>query len=234
MSSYISNSLIHWTGRNKNFEEAYSTLEKIINSEILWLSFCPIHNSAIEDCKIMMVCFTDIPLSLSEEHCNTFGKFGIAFNKNRMIGYGANPVFYLTDKNNNRLKEVYNFLTKALDKERDREFLEGSENFDYSTEQIYSLLEIFGFTQEYYSNTIEKEFYYEREWRINCQTLKIVSGQNEPESGQAKMLGITQKNGMKFDLSDIDFMIVPNSFYDKACLAFPKLKVKIYENEIAK
>ena len=32
-----------------------------------------------------MVCFTDLPLHLSEEHCDDFGKFGIGFNKDKFI-----------------------------------------------------------------------------------------------------------------------------------------------------
>ena len=39
-----------------------------------------------------MVCFTDIPLHLSQEHCGIYGKFAIAFKKSNFIKYGANPV----------------------------------------------------------------------------------------------------------------------------------------------
>jgi hypothetical protein len=41
-----------------------------------------------------MVCFTDVPLRHSNEHCNRYGRFGIAFHKLKMMNVGAQPVFY--------------------------------------------------------------------------------------------------------------------------------------------
>src|SRR5438093_11530017 len=95
---HISESLIHWTGRNKTDAEAFSTLKNICEERLLWLEYCPTYVSVEFQERMKMVCFTDIPLRLSAFHCQQFRRFGIGFHKSKMIEYGANPVFYTTNQ----------------------------------------------------------------------------------------------------------------------------------------
>ena len=78
---YISNYLIHWTGKNNDASGA-EVLSIIGRTCQLLLNYNPIfsydfNNRIIEK----MVCFTDIPLRHSNKHCIKYGRFGIAFDK---------------------------------------------------------------------------------------------------------------------------------------------------------
>jgi hypothetical protein len=109
-----------------------------------------------------MTCFTDIPLYLSREHCKRYGEFGISFKKKNLEKYGANPVFYMTEERRKDTTEIYDFicnLVKGIDPKI-------PENIQGSLERF------FGFVQDYSSKTGEF-LYYEREWRILENNLKI-------------------------------------------------------------
>ena len=45
--------------------------------------------------KYQVVCFCDIPEHDLEIHVNKYGKFGLSFRKEFLIGLGASPVFYV-------------------------------------------------------------------------------------------------------------------------------------------
>lgn len=41
MPEFISNTITHWTGRDKSDTEAFEIIEKIINTRKLLLTYCP-------------------------------------------------------------------------------------------------------------------------------------------------------------------------------------------------
>lgn len=47
----------------------------------------------VVDCDA--ICFTDLPLQLSENHVSVYGAFGLGFSKEFVRNHGGNPVFYV-------------------------------------------------------------------------------------------------------------------------------------------
>ncbi len=93
---HISEFLTHWTGRDKKDVEAFNILSKIIETKQLKFSqntITPALSKATV--KNQMICFTDTPIIQSLKHCEKYNQFGISFNKESLIDYGANPVLYI-------------------------------------------------------------------------------------------------------------------------------------------
>ncbi len=59
---YVSNELIHWTGRDKTDDQAFEVLHIICQERVLRLSYCPNYVRPDFRPQSAMVCFTDIPL----------------------------------------------------------------------------------------------------------------------------------------------------------------------------
>ena len=161
---YISDYLTHWTGRDKSDEGAFKILKSIVSEKRLLLKYNPHFNvnPLNTTANLKMTCFTDIPLYLSREHCKRYGEFGISFKKKNLEKYGANPVFYMTEARKKDTTEIYDFicnLVKGIDPKI-------PENIQGSLERF------FGFVQDYSSKT-GGFLYYEREWRILENNLKI-------------------------------------------------------------
>ena len=249
MPDFISNTLTHWTGRDKTDETAFSIVEQIITSKKLLLTYCPNYPRLAPNrqLKTMMICFTDIPLNLSHEQCDRFGKFGIGFSKEVMIRYGANPVLYTTREMNDRVEKFISLIGKLQSEEVDREWRDAALNDDagdryqFNSEQFYAMAELAGFMQNYqYSDTSID--YYQREWRINYETLPKALGLEPQENpGQGAIHGSIGEGerrrvvcSMLFDLNDIDYLVVPRAFYDRALHLVTGLRaeVKIYEDEV--
>jgi len=248
MPKFISKTLTHWTGRNKPEHEAFEILKKIINTKKILLTYCPNYPklSKNQQLRTMMVCFTDIPLELSADHCAEFGKFGIGFSKERMILYGANPVFYTTNEMSEKVESFISLIGRLQSEEKDREWSAINSNGDdgvryqFDTDQFNSMTELAGFMQNYQYND-SKIDYYQREWRINYETLPQAIGM-EPQNipGQGAIYGSIGEGdkrpiaSMLFDLNDIDFIVVPREYSPQAeqLVKGSRAGVKIYENEV--
>ena len=249
MPEFISKSLTHWTGRKKSDKEAFEIIEKIIRSKKLLLTYCPNYPNLPKNRQLntMMVCFTDIPLNLSSEHCAGFGHFGIGFSKEVFINYGANPVLYTTNEMNEKVEHFISLIGRLQNEEVDREWKDANSNNDngdryqFTSEQFFSMSELAGFMQNYKYNDTSVD-YYQREWRINYETLPKALGM-EPQitPGQGAIHGSIGEGKKKriassllFDLNDIDYVVVPKEFENKALELTNKIRavVKIYEKEV--
>lgn len=236
---YINDSLVHWTGRCKDQEEAFSILGTICDEQILRLSFCPTHVQPDLQPRITMVCFTDIPLEHSHVHCSKFGRFGIAFKKSSMIAYGANPVLYTTGKHLGRIRLVYKLLDRMRDQEKDREWRDILETYSYNEDELVALLEVIGLLQEYsYKNQDGSDYltYYQREWRLMFNVLPFAGGTSEHVPGKSCFY---KKDGkthpiFKFCAADVAYLIVPRQFEISALKFADALgcEVKIYEDVV--
>jgi len=233
---YVSDELIHWTGRAKEVSEAYQILYSICSELKLRLTFCP---NYVDDTKefaqnTVMACFTDIPLRFSREHCSKFGEFGIAFRKPKMIGYGANPVHYTTGKHFERIKHVAKLLEHMVEMEKDREWKDTPEEpYQFSEDETVALKEVTEFLQEYsYKANDDAEYvtYYQREWRLAFNSLTFASSGKEPEPGMASFQGGGVRF-MKFARDDVAYLVVPLKYYCKAWKLARQLGcgLKIYE-----
>ena len=159
-----------------------------------------------------MVCFTDVPLARSHEHCEKYGRFGIAFNKRKLMNVGAQPVFYATHASNKDMDRIFIFLEEQLD----------VPSIDQET--FRALHRHFYFIQSYWDVNKEelKAYYYEREWRLGAQNLPTLEELNRPnakfkciEEGyppyQGKRIIRGGNEYFKFEKEDVAFLIAPES-----------------------
>ncbi len=163
---YISNYLIHWTGidDNGNIDDARGAeiLSVIASTCELLLSYNRIHIfDWYQEIQEKMVCFTDVPLAHSEEHCVRYGRFAIAFHKLRLMNVGAQPVFYATHVYKKDLDVIFRFLqeqltTRTLD-----------ENVFRALHRHFYYMQRFSDERADRTDT----YYYEREWRLGSMTL---------------------------------------------------------------
>jgi hypothetical protein len=234
VNDYISDTLVHWTSRAKSDKESFDCLKNIVTSRLLYLSYCPNYaDSSIKEKRTMMVCFTDLPLKYCGDVCSLFGKFGVGFKKKAMIEYGANTVFYTTERHLNRIVELNTLIKKLISEEADREWKSERERYQFTTEQLVSLHEIFGFTQEYSYKTNHVN-YFQREWRLNFNTLPFVSGSDELNKPGFASFNIKEFGEMMFATEDIEYLIVPKAYSEDAKRLSVQIgcNLKIYEEEV--
>lgn len=236
---YVSNELVHWTGRGKSDEQAFATLRTICEEEVLRLTFCPTYVQPDYKPESAVVCFTDIPLRYSHEHCGLFGRFGIGFKKSRMIKYGANPALYTTSTHLSRILQFAQLLERMKDLEKDREWREVAERYFFTEDETVALIEVAEFLQEYsYQNNDDADYvtYYQREWRLAFNSLTFAGGSKAHLPG---MSCIYIRDGKSFGIfrfapSDVEFIIVPLRHWWRARALANRLgcKLKVYEFQV--
>lgn len=249
MPEFISNTLTHWTSRDKPDARSFEIIKEILKSKKLLLQYCPNYPNLPDNRQLrtMMVCFTDIPLKFSAEHCMRFGRFGIGFSKERMMSYGANPVLYTTPEMNERVENYISLIGRLQGEETDRPWRDANLNNDigdryqFSSEQFDAMSELAGLMQNYkYSD--ESVDYNQREWRIIDQTLpRVSSGDEQIIPGQCAIHGSIGEGvrrrtvcSMLFDLNDIDYIVVPREYSQQAetLVGNFRAEVKIYEDNV--
>ena len=236
---FISDVLTHWTGRNKTDEEAALILRKISDEEVLRLSYCPRYVQDDLKPQASMVCFTDVPLKFSAEHCGLFGRCGIAFRKDAMIAYGANPILYTTSMHLKRIRDIENLVARMKDLEKDREWRNEVEPYRFSEDETAALNEGLDFSQEYsYKNQDDKPYvtYYQREWRLPFNVLPFAGGNKPHEPG---MSCFRSPEGLdypifKFARTDVAFLIVPRAVQSVVAdtARAKNWKLRIFEDEV--
>lgn len=163
-NSKISSSLLY------HFTKEISVLVSILEN-----GFYPM--TAIEDVSFMMpnypkarvgipmVCFTDIPIELSEEHRKEYGLYGIGMKKEWGISAGLNPICYMIK--GAEIYNAYNHLQWVICQQAQK--LDKIENSDikHTSEVMNAVMNYAGFLKEYSEDSAynQKPFYDEREWR---------------------------------------------------------------------
>ena len=211
---YISEYLVHWTGRDGD-ETGAKILSIIASTCQLLLSYNVFHILDIYNkIREKMVCFTDVPLSLSAQHCTSYGRFGIAFHKIRLINVGAQPVFYATHANKSDLDVIFNFLQNQ------------NQDNGISTKVFDALLRHFYFMQTFSNGKADSKdaYYYEREWRLGKQNLAPVEMWNRPDNPKyqiiqagyprqcGKLFSDGEKEYFQFCKVDVAFLISPQAW----------------------
>lgn len=203
---YISNFLIHWCGRGTSVQEQVSILSNIATSCRLLLSPNPFFFDGGLEIRENMICFTDVPLRHSAQHCAKYSRFGIAFKKPRLMNKGAQPVQYISHTFKRDLSIVYRYLMKELEKQTldDKVFRAFHRHFFYM--------------QEFSEGRADAKdaHYYEREWRLGEFTL-VPDGESKGMFSIENRIGpyfgdLVQMNGknyFQFELEDIAFLISP-------------------------
>jgi hypothetical protein len=233
---YISDELIHWTGRDKTDDMAFAALKTICQEEILRLSYCPNYTAEDYNPKAAMVCFTDIPLRYSKEHCGKFGRFGVAFKKSRMIAYGANPALYTTGVHHERIRNVGLLLARMEDLEKDREWRSEVDLYSFTEDETVAMQEVTDFLQEYsykYKDDGDYVTYYQREWRLTFRSLPFSGGTREHPPGKSCFYIREGKTYsiFKFAPDDVEYLVVPLRYWWQARCIAKKIRcgVKVYE-----
>jgi hypothetical protein len=237
---YISDTLFHFVGKDLPIEEEqYNLLKKIVQEG--WISFPP-HDQQIspgfveidsmrtrkleEMINPKCVCFSDIPIDKISLHVKKYSKFGLGFARDFLLSKGANPVFYIAEnsipfvlsKNNTfdkvNMKEYYQeYCSKTIwyffmrylsyaEKYADKKNLEAEVQDTWNN--LNFMINIFSHFKPWndkLEDTDPNNFYYEREWRA--------------------------LNNIKFSLSDIEKICIPNNFIERFNKDFPDLDEKI-------
>lgn len=111
MSILSPNTLFHFTSSLNNL---IGILKDTFYPRYCYDEFALVDNDSqrfIED-AIPMVCFCDIPLSLSINHINTYGQYGLGMTKEWGLRKGLNPVIYFNK--NSHLAIKFSVLTNEL------------------------------------------------------------------------------------------------------------------------
>jgi hypothetical protein len=238
-NEFISDTLTHWTGRKKTDEEAAHILKAICEEEVLRLTHCPRYvQPDLKPCA-SMVCFTDVPLRFSAEHCGLFGRCGIGFRKDAMIAHGANPVLYTTSRHLARIQHIETLLATMRDFEKDRGWRKELEPYRFTEDETIALMEVIDFLQEYsYKNEDDKPYvtYYQREWRLPFNVLPFAGGTKLHEPGMSSFYIRDDVSYpiFRFATTDVAFLVVPRAVRDSVSdIARAKSwDLKLFEDEI--
>jgi hypothetical protein len=152
-----------------------------------------------------MVCFCDIPLTLTKEHINDYDGYAIGLKKEWAIGHGLNPVFYLNELG----------LTHTL------EGLSQGANFTgigrNSFAHLFCHMKPYKGINNKKSDNIEKCFYNEKEWRFvpfltlfNDSYSQFYTSNNFP-TGLNENLKNHRLYKLHFKISDIKYLIIKSS-----------------------
>jgi len=204
---YISDELTHFVGRTLPDDDRYGLLLKILQEGLL-LAGGP-EGRATEDGTAVridrgrrlssneminpdMVCFCDIPVSDFAIHTEKYGRFGVAFSKEYLVGEkGAAPVHYVP----RGLRTGGHTGEWTFDKMGERvERLRGTNDLLLTSIELH----VWSFLKFFDSSKAEDDpdnYYMEREWR----TL----------------------TNIKFRIEDVERIILPREYGRRFRAAFP-------------
>lgn len=220
--------LLHFTGRGRADDEAYEILKIILNTSELLMSYCPTFAKEAFEKSFMMACLTDPEKVDVTKHRELFGNFAIAFKREPMIEYGANPVLYVTTKNLEHIKSQIGMLKKFEDLNKDREWKEESEPYQFTHDELLSFYFAAGLSQELEYKGI-KDNYFQSEWRILYQPDLFLGNGELNNPGMIRPSNLNGKNVgyLKFDQKDISYVLVPERYAEQAKSDHPDIEVKI-------
>lgn len=217
-SKISSNLLFHFT---KDIDALISILQN---------GFWPM--TAIEDRSFMMpryeearvgipmVCFTDIPMELIDEHRKEYGLFGLGMKKEWGIKNGLNPVSYIL-KDSGMFK-AYNHL-QWIAQQNTLELENGNAGFK-TFKMLDTVMNYTGYIK-LYSNDMtfdSKPFYDEREWRYLPPFIDegakmdgycnwLISDRVDDEKEKEKLNEhMRKKYTLKFTLDDVEKIVLPD------------------------
>lgn len=230
----ITDNLIHFLGREhrdsprKQLEIFESIIRLGLRCGKIQIKFDQggaIHNQ--------VVCFSDIPLSMCDEHAATYGKFGIGFKKSFIKKCGGNPARYFINYLPGEMRDDSRFESRGLlyaslciqfnvllrisrAIESDPSFALYDKNGDVYFKPdglktwVAQQLSIFSFEKETgelgpaRDETREIDLYYkEREWRL-------VPFQAAVDSGIVKFSDNDGLGYYKFCRNDVNMIVTPN------------------------
>lgn len=234
-NGYVSDYLIHWTGKDKGYDNLLSILTENrlrFGANVFARLGLSTVTAEVQD---KMICFTDVPICYSHDHCMKYGKFGIAFEKQYLARMGAQPVFYCTPSTERDVNKVIKFTIEPGDATIPQDVMKALRRLLY-------------FSQPYckdYKNgkaySSPESSYYEREWRLGRSKFDENYGKDGVKSKRyaagdplpsGKIIKDKEHWYFPFNESDISFVVLPR---DKAAdlrgaLPSRQLQILCYEN----
>ena len=219
--------LLHFTGRSRSDNGAYEILKTILNTSELLMSYCPTFAKEVFEKNFMMVCLADPEKVDIIKHRELFGNFAIAFKRKPVIKYGANPILYVTTKNLVHIKSQMEMLKKFEDLNKDREWKEELEPFQFTNDELLSFYFTAGLSQELEYKG-EKDNYFQSEWRILYQPDFFLGYGKSNDAGMIRPSNLNGKNVgyLKFEKQDVSYLLVPEQFAEQAKNDYPNITVK--------
>lgn len=219
--------LLHFTGRGQTDQEAYDIIKMILDTSELLMSYCPTFAKETFEKHFMMACLTDPEKVDITKHQQLFGKFAVAFNRESMVKYGANPVLYVTFENLVHIESQMGLLRKFEDLNKDREWKEEVEPYQFTENELLSFYFTAGLSQELEYRG-EKDNYFQSEWRILYQPDLFLGHDKEDKPGMVRPSNMNGRNVgyLKFDKQDISYILVPKEFADQAKNDYPNIEIK--------
>ena len=144
-----------------------------------------------------------------------------------MEEYGANPVLYVTTKNLAHINSQMGLLRKFEDLNKDREWKEDVEPYQFSEEELLSFYFTAGLSQELKYKG-EKDNYFQSEWRILYQPDLFLGQNKENKPGMIRPSSLNGKNVgyLKFDARDISYILVSEEYAKQAKDDYPNIDIK--------
>lgn len=146
-----------------------------------------------------MACFCDIPLSMTDEHFNWYGRYGIGIKRSYARALGVRPVWYLTSEN----PIIGTIISECKSGKPNRQILPFLKQF-YG-KQTYKTIQKDGSsvkTDRY------KKFYDEREWRYVPAESKLEPILGLKPGNLIKLMLDMKPLRMKLELESIEYIIV--------------------------
>ncbi len=215
-NGYISKYLIHWAGQGHPDQQRAEILSSIASTcQLLLSQGDPTDpNDLFFDGSIKivdrMVCFTDVPLVLSADHCRKYSPFGIAFHKLALINQGAQPVFYFTHVFQRDMSTIYKFILQQL------------ENTTLDPNVFRAIHRHFYYMKKFSDSRADRTDtnYYEREWRVGELSL-LPEGENRGRwclnnklpTSIGNLVFQEGKPYFRFHRSDVSFLVAPKSYF---------------------
>jgi hypothetical protein len=121
---------------------------------------------------VPIVCFSDIPLTLTQDHADRYGSFALGFRKATVKRWGGNPVLYLVDAGDDCLRGHFTGYVKARLDEGIKRLTDPNVSDELKAE-IQKWIWMLSMCKEMRdrgphddSETGQDRNYFEREWRV--------------------------------------------------------------------
>jgi hypothetical protein len=177
----------------------------------------------------MMACFTDPEKVDLSAHVKVFGCFAVGFKKEPLMQYGANPVLYINPRLYGSIEKQFSLLANLEGLNKDRDWRAGHEPYQFTEDEFLALTRITGLMQEYSYRADPAHLNYgQAEWRLLWCTCTQDWGSGVHLPGTVRPGTINQKlvGLLKFDASDIDYIVTPKKFEERGMSLAKSISVR--------
>lgn len=204
----------HFCGRNRSENDAYLTLCKILTEKrLVRTNVDPLKGKPIQDSNgiqrgtwdLQHICFADIPFDLLGYHVRHYGNTGLAFDRNFLLGKGAQPAIYVAGTVNDDERVFGRWAHSSILEDLIDDWCRrvGKTKVGTKEHDLAWRVQILRSTVKQFTFIDDPNSYFEREWRV-------------PVS-------------MEFVLEDVQMVVFPKRFAKDFVEHFPNTKFQLAE-----